>query len=196
MILASTAASIFIIRLGYRVPMLIGMVLVMTTLLLLGQGWTTVHLGPVTLHGFWLLAIVVAFSGLGMGIASPASNNAALDLAPTKAAEITGLRGMFRMTGGILGIAMVVTVLSFFPNQGEGLTKIFLVLAGILLLTVPLTLMIPDTARERYLSQRLAAANAAAGAAPGPPSTVATVTERAAGAQVAAVVEAHSHDDK
>ncbi|MGN6564440.1 MAG: MFS transporter [Thermomicrobiales bacterium] len=196
MILASTLASIFIIRLGYRVPMLIGMALVMTTLLLLGQGWTSVTVGGVTVQGFWLLAIVVSFSGLGMGIASPASNNAALDLAPKKAAEITGLRGMFRMTGGIVGIAMVVTVLSFFPNQGEGLTKIFLVLAGILLVTVPLTLLIPDTARERYLSQKLAAANAAAGAAPGPPSTAANSTERAAGARATAAIEAHGHDDK
>ncbi len=54
------------------------------------------------------------------------------------------------MTGGVIGIAGVVTALSFFPNQGDGLATIFLVLAGILLLTVPLTLMIPDTAKAQY----------------------------------------------
>jgi hypothetical protein len=57
---------------------------------------------------------------------------------------------MFRMTGGVIGIAGVVTALSFFPNQGDGLAKIFLVLSGILLLTVPLTLMIPDTAKAKH----------------------------------------------
>ncbi len=150
MIVTSTVASIFLIKLGYRLPMLIGMALVMTSLVLLGLGQTSVQIGGVTLQGFWLMAGIVAFSGIGMGLAAPASNNAALDLAPQQAAELTGLRSMFRMTGGVIGIAGVVTALSFFPDQGEGLAKIFLVLAGILLLTVPLTLMIPDTAKAKH----------------------------------------------
>lgn len=148
MIVVSTLASLFIIRLGYHLPMLVGMVLVASSLVLLGQDWTALHLGGATIGGFWLMALIVAISGLGMGLAAPASNNAALDLAPQRAAEITGLRGMFRMTGGIVGIAGVVLALSFFPDQARGLSDIFLVLAGVLLLTVPLTLMIPDTARQ------------------------------------------------
>ncbi|MFN8512886.1 MAG: MFS transporter [Thermomicrobiales bacterium] len=150
MIATSTLASIFLIRLGYRLPMLVGMALVTTSLVLLGLGRTSVQIGGVTLEGFWLMAGIVAFSGVGMGLAAPASNNAALDLAPKQAAELTGLRSMFRMTGGVIGIAGVVTALSFFPDQGEGLARIFLVLAGILLLTVPLTLMIPDTAKAKH----------------------------------------------
>lgn len=150
MIATSTLASIFLIKLGYRLPMLIGMALVMTSLVLLGLGQTSVQIGGVTVQGFWLMAGIVSFSGIGMGLAAPASNNAALDLAPQQAAELTGLRSMFRMTGGVIGIAGVVTALSFFPNQGDGLAKIFLVLSGVLLLTVPLTLMIPDTAKAKY----------------------------------------------
>jgi EmrB/QacA subfamily drug resistance transporter len=150
MIATSTVASIFLIKLGYRLPMLVGMALVMTSLILLGLGHTSVQIGGVTLQGFWLMAAIVAFSGVGMGLAAPASNNAALDLAPQQAAELTGLRSMFRMTGGVIGIAGVVTALSFFPDQGEGLAKIFLVLAGVLLLTVPLTMMIPDTAKAKH----------------------------------------------
>ena len=150
MIATSTLASIFLIKLGYRLPMLIGMALVMTSLVLLGLGQTSVQIGGVTLQGFWLMAGIVSFSGIGMGLAAPASNNAALDLAPQQAAELTGLRSMFRMTGGVIGIAGVVTALSFFPNQGDGLATIFLVLSGVLLLTVPLTLMIPDTAKAKH----------------------------------------------
>lgn len=157
MIATSTIASIFLIRLGYRLPMLIGMGLVMTSLILLGLGQTSVRLGGVTLEGFWLMAGIVSFSGLGMGLAAPSSSNAALDLAPQQAAELTGLRTMFRMTGGVIGIAGVVTALSFFPDQGEGLTRIFLVLAGILMLTIPLTLMIPDTAKAKHRAARAAA---------------------------------------
>jgi EmrB/QacA subfamily drug resistance transporter len=150
MIATSTVASIFLIRLGYRLPMLVGMALVTTSLVLLGLGHTSVQIGGFTLQGFWLMAGIVSFSGLGMGLAAPASNNAALDLAPKQAAELTGLRSMFRMTGGVIGIAGVVTALSFFPDQGEGLAHIFLVLAGVLLLTIPLTLMIPDTAKAKH----------------------------------------------
>ena len=48
--------------------------------------------------------MVVASSGFGMGIAHPASNNAAIDQAPDKAASITGIRGMFRLAGGTIRI--------------------------------------------------------------------------------------------
>ena len=39
-----------------------------------------------------------------MGLANPASNNAAIDQAPDKAASITGIRCMFRLAGGTISI--------------------------------------------------------------------------------------------
>ena len=154
MIGATTVASLYVIKLGYHVPMLTGMGLVALSLVLLSFGWTSLDLGPLHVSGFWLLAMIVSLSGLGMGFAAPASNNAALDLAPRRAAQLTGLRGMFRQTGGAIGIAAIVLVLSLVPDQAQGLSTVFAVLAGVLLLTVPLTLMIPDTARQRYLGRR------------------------------------------
>jgi MFS family permease len=124
-------------------------VLVSLSLLLLGQGWTEVQLGGVTLSGFWLLAAIIAISGAGMGLGAPASSNAGIDLAPSEAAAITGLRGMFRQTGGVIGIAGVVLALSFFPDQAQGLQEMYLALAAVMLVTVPLAFMIPDTAWER-----------------------------------------------
>ncbi len=158
MIVMSTIASLYVIRLGYRLPMLAGMFLVALTLVLLGQDWTAVKVGGAQLDGFWLLASVLAISGIGMGLANPASNNAALDLAPRQAAGLTGIRGMFRLTGGALSIASIVLALSFFPDKAHGMEVIFLVLAALLLVTVPLTLRIPDTARERWLRERREAA--------------------------------------
>jgi hypothetical protein len=47
----------------------------------------------------------------------------------------------------------------FFPDRAAGLEVIFRALAGVLILTVlPLTLMIPDTARQRWRLERTAAA--------------------------------------
>jgi hypothetical protein len=57
--------------------------------------------------------VVIASSGFGMGIANPASNNAAIDQpsnnaaidqAPDNAASITGIRCMFRLAGGTISI--------------------------------------------------------------------------------------------
>ena len=61
---------------------------------------------------------------------------------------------MFRQTGGVICIAAIVMALSLFPDKAQGLSLIFLVLAGLLLVTIPLTLIIPDTARERLLRER------------------------------------------
>src|SRR5438045_446612 len=44
-IATSILASLWLIRLGYRTPMLVGSVLV-TVMLLLGTGWTSVQIGP------------------------------------------------------------------------------------------------------------------------------------------------------
>jgi hypothetical protein len=56
--------------------------------------------------------VVIASSGFGMGIANPASNNAAIDQAPDKAASITGIRCKFRLAGGTISISCVVLALS------------------------------------------------------------------------------------
>ena len=95
-----------------------------------------------------------------MGISNPASNNASLDLAPDRAAALTGVRGMFRLTGGVLSVAAVVLALTFFPDRGQGLSVIFMVLSVVVLLAVPLALMIPDKAGERYRRSREALATA------------------------------------
>jgi len=140
----SMLASLYVKRLGYRVPMLLGMLFVGLTFVLMAQGWSSVQVGGVAVQGFWLLAVIIAIGGFGMGLANPASNNASIDQAPDKAASITGIRGMFRLAGGTISISCVVLALSLFSDQAAGLDTIFLVFAAILLVSVPLVLMIPE----------------------------------------------------
>ena len=148
-IAVSTVASLAIKRLGYRLPMLLGMVFVGVNFVLMAQGWTSVPLGfGLSLSGFWLLAVLISIGGIGMGISNPASNNAAIDLAPDKAAAITGIRGTFRLAGGTISISCIVLTLSFFSDQAAGLDMVFLVFTGVLLLSVPLALMIPEPLRK------------------------------------------------
>jgi MFS family permease len=111
---------------------------------------------------FPLVASEVALGGIGMGLAAPSSSNALLDLLPERAAVVTGIRGMFRSTGGVIGTAFIVLALELSPDKAEGMRTIYAVLAILLLTTAPLTLMIPDTARAR----RRAAASPSRKAAP------------------------------
>lgn len=152
-ILTSIVASLWLIRLGYRKPMLIGTALVMVMLVLLGTGWTSVQLGPVTLAGFPLLACMLFIGGAGLGLANPASNNASLDLAPERAAALTGVRSMFRLTGGVLSVTGISLALTFFPDRGQGLAVVFGALSVAMLIVVPLILSIPDSARERHMER-------------------------------------------
>jgi EmrB/QacA subfamily drug resistance transporter len=143
-VLVSTFTSFLLKRLGYRWPMLIGQALVAINLLLLGQGWTSATFGPVVLNGFWLMALIISLGGIGMGLANPSSNNAAIELAPEQAGAITGIRGTFRLAGGSIAISCIVLVLSFFQDQAAGMDLMFLVFTGLLVVSVPLVLMIPE----------------------------------------------------
>jgi EmrB/QacA subfamily drug resistance transporter len=152
----STVASLYLIRLGYRPLMLAGMACIVCTMLLLSQAWSTVTLGGLTIGTFPLVAAEVALGGIGMGLAAPSSSNALLDLLPERVAVVTGIRGVFRSTGGVIGTAFIVLGLELSPDKAAGMRMIYGVLAVLLLTTVPLTLLIPDTARAR----RRAAASA------------------------------------
>lgn len=148
-IATSALTSVFIIRLGYRLPMVLGTGTIALVLLTLSFGWSTVQIGGIAFSTFWSLASVLAVSGLGMGLVNPSSNNAGLDLAPGRAAEFTGIHTMFRLTGGVLSITAIVMVLALVPDQSEAISLAFRALAIILVLTIPVAFLIPDSARDR-----------------------------------------------
>jgi EmrB/QacA subfamily drug resistance transporter len=150
MIIVSTITSFFLIRLRYRLPMIVGMVVIALGLVLLSFGFRDVSIFGSNLPNLPLLAFIVMFAGIGMGIANPAANNAILDMVPEKAAAITGLRGMFRMTGGIFGTTTMALVLSHFIDKGFGFERVSLFSAIILLLMTPIVFLIPDLAHDRY----------------------------------------------
>ena len=59
MIVMSTCTSLFMIRLGYRLPMVLGMVGMIASMLVMGQGWDGLALGASELGPFGLLAVTV-----------------------------------------------------------------------------------------------------------------------------------------
>jgi len=56
---------------------------------------------------------------------------------------------MIRSLGGVLGQGLIVVVMEFAPNRTTGLQYAFVSFGFLLLLSVPIVLTIPDSAREQ-----------------------------------------------
>ena len=82
--------------------------------------------------------------GVGMGISTPASNNATLQLAPEHAAAIAGLHGMFRQSGAITAVSITAAVVARSAEPGLAQAHVFLVFAAILVAALPLVLRVPE----------------------------------------------------
>ncbi len=147
-IVLGTTTSFLLVRLGYRLPIIVGLAVIAIANVILGQGWSGGMLGPITVAPFVILALVVGLAGVGSGMVMPASNNAVLDLLPDRAGVISAMRGMFRSTGGIIGTAVIVVMLELSEDKAAGLRMMFTAYGLLLLLAIPLTLMIPDMDRS------------------------------------------------
>jgi MFS family permease len=136
--IATSALSVYLLRrAGHRRLMIVGFALLVAGLLTLA--WPS----PIGSAEAWL-SIGAGITGLGMGIAAPASNNASLHLAPGEVASITGLRGMFRQSGAIISISVTTAILSISTQPGITQAYVFTVFAALLATAIPLIIVLPD----------------------------------------------------
>jgi EmrB/QacA subfamily drug resistance transporter len=157
MIVTAIAGSFFLIRWGYRWPMLIGAIMISVSLLFMGIEPQGVSVLGLQLSSVAVISAIALLFGLGLGIASPASSNACLDLIPTRAATLTGVRGMFRQSGGAISIAMTTLLLQFIGNYAQGFSIIFISMAALTLVTIPFVFAMPARADTRPVSGNTAA---------------------------------------
>jgi len=179
-ILLGTTTSFLLVRLGYRLPIVVGLGIIAVSNVLLGLGLPGFDIGPLSVAPFFLMALIVGLAGVGTGLVMPASNNAVLDLVPERAGVISAMRGMCRSTGGIIGTAVIVVILEMSADKAAGLRTAFTAYGLILLTAIPLTFLIPDMQRAKRPGD--SSAGAARQPAPsGPPErTPATVPQQAA----------------
>ena len=90
------------------------------------------------------LSLAAAVTGIGMGFAQPAANNATLHLARDDVAAIAGLRGMFRQAGGIMAISVTTAVLARSGNPGLSQAYVFMVFGVLLLAAIPVIFRVPN----------------------------------------------------
>jgi EmrB/QacA subfamily drug resistance transporter len=137
MICIAGLAVLMLRRTGYRLPMLVGFTFV--ALGLAALSWDQGFLTPYA----WL-SIAAGIAGVGMGMATPASNNAIMQLAPDQIGGISGLRGMFRQGGSIMSISVVTSLVARSDDPGTTLATAFVVFACIIIASLPLILLVPE----------------------------------------------------
>jgi EmrB/QacA subfamily drug resistance transporter len=136
--IATAGLAVYLLRrTGYRWPMTVGFVL--TAIGLVGTAASPHGLSPYA----WL-AIATGICGIGMGISTPSSNNATLQLAPDHAAAVAGLRGMFRQSGSITAVSVTAAIVARSADPGIAQAYVFLAFAAIMVCSLPLILLVPD----------------------------------------------------
>jgi EmrB/QacA subfamily drug resistance transporter len=139
----STVTSFLLGRWGYRWPMVTGLAIISAATIVLAPSlplWRMIdhRLGIVA-----TLSLLVMVSGIGAGIALPASNNACIELMPDKIGTIVGLRGMFRTVGGALGVSLITLILHSSSTRVSGFNITFICFGLGLMCGIPLVFLMP-----------------------------------------------------
>jgi EmrB/QacA subfamily drug resistance transporter len=137
MIAVAGLAVYLLRRTGYRWPMAAGFTL--TAVGLVGTA-----IAPHGLTTYAWLTLATGICGIGMGVSTPSSNNATLQLAPEHAASVAGLRGMFRQSGAITAVSVTSAILARSADPGLAQAHVFLMFAAIMAGALPLILLVPE----------------------------------------------------
>jgi MFS family permease len=137
MITVAALAAMAVRQTGYRMPMLVGFVVA-------AGGLALTAMAPHGLSPYAWLAVSSAVMGIGIGVATPAANNATLQLAPESAAGIAGLRGMFRQAGSITGLSVTTAIMARSDNPGLAEAHVFFVFAAVVLSVLLLIPLVPE----------------------------------------------------
>jgi EmrB/QacA subfamily drug resistance transporter len=136
--IATAGLAVYLLRrTGYRWPIAVGFAVV-------ACGLVATASTPHWLSAYAWLAVATGICGVGMGVSTPSSNNATLQLAPDQAAAVAGLRGMFRQAGAITAVSITAAIVARSPDPGVAQARVFLVFAAVLAGSLPLVLRVPD----------------------------------------------------
>ncbi len=137
MVVVAGVATMALRRTGTRKPIVVGY--------LIGAiGMALVAIRPLGMSPYVWLSVGAAVAGIGMGISTPASNNAGMQLAPGAAASAAGLRGMFRQAGSITGVSVIAAIVARNDHPAQTEAAGFLAFAVVLVLLLPLVRLVPD----------------------------------------------------
>jgi hypothetical protein len=136
-IVLSSLAAMGLRRTGYRWPIYIG-----SACVAIGVAGLAIH--PAGMSAYAWLATTACVIGIGVGLTSPASRNAGLQLAPDQSAAIAALRSTGRQVGQIAAVAITATIIAQSASPGQLLAKVFVAFAILLAACLPVIARIPE----------------------------------------------------
>lgn len=137
-VVLSTLGALLLRRTGYRAPLYVTAVFVVA-------GMVMMALPPHGLTPYAWLATAAALVGIGLGIASPASRNAGLQLVPDRAAAIAAVRSTGLQLGSILTVSSATAVIAASSNPPIAQAWVYAAFAGLTVLVgVPAVRRIPE----------------------------------------------------
>jgi len=155
MIVTSFLVSLYLDKWGYRWPMIFGTVVTTISLILLGIEPHNLELFGFSIGNMSIMLTIMAIAGLGVGASAPASNNACIELMPERVATITGVRGMFRQSGGAISMTIATIVLHQFTNLASGFKVIFIALAILTVLSIPVIFIMPSSSKPTRMASKI-----------------------------------------
>ena len=148
-VVLSLISSIFVAKLGYRRPWLVGLYLMATSMILMSTAVDAVS-GIGIGSPFLVMSMFTFIAGLAIGIAIPPAQAAYFDLRPDLMASAAGFRAMAGNSGGVLGTTFVTLFLSQFDDKVLGVQIVFFVLGIVVLLSQFWIFMVPDRKKEPH----------------------------------------------
>jgi EmrB/QacA subfamily drug resistance transporter len=144
--ISSFIASVYLVRWGYRKPLLFGTIVTAVSIVFMAFANPTSVLLGWQIDGFWLLCGIFLINGVAWGVTTPAANNACIELLPERVGTIVGVRGMFRQMGCTIGISLITLTLNNSISLNQGFIIVCIGIAILLLLSLPLVYMMPRNA--------------------------------------------------
>lgn len=137
-VIMSIVMSIFLRRTGYRKPLYIGSLLLVTGVALLS-------FEPILgVSPFRWLAMSTFFIGFGLGVMSPSARNAGIQLAPAQSANLAAIRSLGLQLGQIISIATATSIIAAATSPAHAQAMVYLGLAVLLLITIPIMSRVPE----------------------------------------------------
>ena len=146
-------AMMLLYRAGYRRLIFSSLAGMAVALFLISLGLRDPSFAGVTISSFVWVILLAATLGFSMGMNMPATANAALDVAPDRIPEITGLRGTFGAIGGAIGAAFVAMVASRASSTQVGIEIAFGVIAVLYVASMLLVFRIPSGPKRRTTTE-------------------------------------------
>ena len=137
-VIMSVVMSIYLRRTGYRMPLYIGSLILVTGVALLS-------FEPILgIPPFTWLSISTFLIGFGFGVMSPAARNAGIQLAPAQSANLAAIRSLGLQMGQIISIAIATSIIAAAISPAKAQSMVYLGLAVLLFVTIPVISKVPE----------------------------------------------------